>query len=265
MKIRTTLIAAALTVALAACNNQDPANDTTGVNTETTAVEQGIGADRADTAGTTGQAGAAGMTGATGMDRDVPAAGQLADADRKALMTVEEVDRHEVAAAEDALAKNVEGEVRSYAETLRDDHSRNLEATRNLMAGGTTGSYATGAAATPAARGTTEPAAGSGAGHDAAHGGAAGTAMRDGQPADAELRAMRDKHETERQRLAAMEGDAFAKAWVDAMAKGHQEALDKLDAMLPGVTDEDVANHLRETRKTVASHLETARELQGNR
>lgn len=265
MNIRTTLIAAALTVALTACNNQDPANDATGVNTETTAVEQGIGADRADTVGTTGQVGETGMTGATGMDRDVQAAGRLADADRKALMTVEEVDRHEVAAAEDALAKNVEGDVRSYAETLRDDHSRNLEATRNLMAGGATGTYATDAAATPAARGTTEPAAGSGAGHDAAHDGAAGTAMGDGQPADAELRAMRDKHETERQRLAAMDGDAFAKAWVDAMAKGHEEALAKIDAMLPGVTDEDVASHLRNTRETVAGHLETARELQGNR
>src|SRR5690606_41187708 len=80
---------------------------------------------------------------------------------------VMEVDRHEIAAAGDALSKNVEGGVRDYAQMLRDDHTRNLDATRRLM-GDAAGA---GDAAHASAGGTdhgTDPATGAGTGADAA-------------------------------------------------------------------------------------------------
>lgn len=254
MKHTTTLLAAAMALGLAACNNQDPANDTTGVSVDSTAVAHGTGADR-DRGDMIG--GTDGTTAAR--------ANPLADNDRKALMAVEEVDRHEVAAAEDALAKNVEGEVRDYARTLRDDHTRNLEATRRLMGSGVTGRYAATAGRTPAVTGetTSDPA---GAGEADTGGIAAGAPADAGMHADAGLTAMRDRHEAERARLAALDGEAFATAWVDAMAKGHEEALAKLDEeLIPGAADDDVARHLRDTRSAIAEHLDTARALQADR
>lgn len=238
MKTRITLLAAALTLGLSACNNQDPANDTTGLDVETTAVEQGPANARDADASTTDDA----MTGA----------GQLADVDRQALMTVEAIDAHEIAASEDALAKNVEGDLRAYAETLRDDHTRNLDATRRLLDAGVPGEYAAQAARTPAVTGSTEASP-----PEDTHAGA-----HDERPADPGIAAMRQQHDAARKRLAALDGDAFAAAWLEAMVKGHEDALTKIDALLPTATHEGVGRHLRDTREAVAAHLDTARELQ---
>lgn len=260
MKPTQTLLAAALTLALAACGNDRDADTTmAGDNTAATTIP----AD--DTAGMADRTGAAGTS--------MAGAGMSADADRKALMMVAEVDRHEIAAAEDALAKNVEGDVRAYAEMLRDDHTRNLEATERLM-GGTGASMAAGSAGPGGIDATTggmADAQGSQdgtatAGDVAAN--RAGTGMDPGMAhaggSDAEIAAMRQKHETERQRLSALEGEAFATAWIDAMVKGHEEALNRLDTQLiPDAGDAGVSDHLRQTRTAIAKHLETARGLQG--
>src|SRR5690606_85960 len=167
-----------------------------------------------------------------------------------------------IAAAGDALAKNVEGEVRGYAETLRDDHTRNLEATQRLMGGagsaGDMGAHhaqntASGAAATPGAPGA------------AGTPGATGDTMAGPVPSDPEVAAMRQKHEAERQRLSALDGEAFASAWVDAMVKGHEEALAKLDnELIPGASDAGVRQHLQDTRAAISRHLDTARSLQSS-
>src|SRR5690606_3559361 len=121
------------------------------------------------------------------------------------------------------LAKDVEGDVQDYAQTLLDDHTRNLEATQRLMDG--TGSAGMGAA-------TGRDAAGA-ARTGTAGGGAAGTGAA--APADAELAAMMEKHNAEHERLSGLEGEEFANAWIDAMVKGHEEALAKLDdELIPG-------------------------------
>ncbi|NYZ61586.1 DUF4142 domain-containing protein [Luteimonas deserti] len=255
-----TLLAATLALGLAACNNDNRADDAPRTTAGgTAATTDGMTTDEPVTA-----------TGTPGMGTDGTAAGQHAEGDRKALMAVEEVDRHEIAAAEDALAKNVEGDVRRYAETLRDDHTRNLDATRRLM--GAAGGNA-GMGANPGATGAGSMGAGTGAA-GAAPTGAAGTTGAGAAAAgathgmhggDAELTAMREKHEAERQRLSALEGQAFATAWVQAMVTGHEEALAKLDnELIPGASDEAVARHLRDTRTSIAGHLETARTLQAN-
>ena len=234
MKRSIPLLAAALAIALAGCN------DTNNNDADAPDTSAATGMDAADTGDAAADATASDAMGdapgAMPADAMATADGAGAPADRKALMAVMEVDRHEIASAEAALAKNVEGDARSYAETLRDDHSRNLDATQGLM-----GSAAGTAGASTDAMGDN-------------------SAMAADDP---ELAAMKQKHDAERERLAALEGEAFTIAWVDAMAKGHEEALGKLDnQLIPGASDAAVRTHLENTRTAIARHLETARSLQ---
>ena len=251
MKPAITLLAAALAFGLGACANDNDADNTAGTAMDGTSAPAGTAAGEA------GNTSADATADAMAPDANTPAgpgsAAPVADADRKALAAVMEVDRHEIAAAGDALAKNVQGEVRTYSETLRDDHTRNLEATRRLMgdagSAGDMGAHhaqntAAGTAATPGATGDTMPAS---------------------TPSGPEVAAMKQKHDAERQRLSALDGEAFASAWVDAMVKGHEEALAKLDnELIPGASDAGVRQHLQDTRAAISRHLDTARSLQSS-
>lgn len=77
-----------------------------------------------------------------------------------------------------------------------------------------------------------------------------------------EVKAMKTKTAAEREKLAAMSGDAFEAAYVDAMVKDHAEVLAKLDdKLIPNATNPAVKEHLTMTRKHVAMHLEEARRL----
>lgn len=61
-----------------------------------------------------------------------------------------------------------------------------------------------------------------------------------------------------------LEGEAFGKAYIDMMVKGHAEVLEAIDGkLLPAAQNEAVKKHLTETREHVAMHLEKAKELQG--
>ncbi|KAF1705589.1 DUF4142 domain-containing protein [Pseudoxanthomonas suwonensis] len=83
----------------------------------------------------------------------------------------------------------------------------------------------------------------------------------DEQAQDAQ--AQRQKGEQERATLDQLDGEAYRKAYVDAMVKGHTEALEALDQkLIPAATREDVRQHLTTTREHVAQHLEQARALQ---
>lgn len=263
MKIAPAMLAAALVLAVSACgNNNDERTADETVGTGMTADPAGTSAMGAGTG-----AGAMGASDTMGAIGDT-AAMNLADGDRKALAAVQEVDRHEIAAAADALSKGVQGDVRSYAETLRDDHTRNLETTQRLL--GTTGA-GTGMAGPDDMTGTgTGTAGSSGTGMGAGTGmGTTGTTATDAMAGntvmsdDADLRAMREKHDAERQRLSQLEGEAFATAWIAAMVQGHEEALAKLDnELIPNATDAGVTRHLQTTRTAIAGHLDTARSLQ---
>jgi putative membrane protein len=80
---------------------------------------------------------------------------------------------------------------------------------------------------------------------------------------DAKAAAQRAKGKTELDTLAKQSGDAYAKAYVDAMVKGHTEALATLDKdLIPAATDPAVKTHLTDTRAAVAKHLEAAKQLQ---
>ncbi|AJC45480.1 DUF4142 domain-containing protein [Xanthomonas sacchari] len=64
-------------------------------------------------------------------------------------------------------------------------------------------------------------------------------------------------------KLQALDGDRFEQAYVMAMVKDHQAALQMLDStLIPAAKTPDVAAHLRTTRAHVAEHLAKAQRLQ---
>ncbi|WP_295927276.1 DUF4142 domain-containing protein [uncultured Xanthomonas sp.] len=71
------------------------------------------------------------------------------------------------------------------------------------------------------------------------------------------------KAKVEAGKLQAMDGDRFEQAYVMAMVKDHQAALQMLDStLIPAAKTPDVAAHLRTTRTHVAEHLAKAQQLQ---
>lgn len=79
-----------------------------------------------------------------------------------------------------------------------------------------------------------------------------------------EVATHRAKHEAERTQMAAMNGDAFERAYIDGQVRGHQETLTMLDSrLIPAAQNAAVKQHLTATRAAVAAHLEQARALQG--
>lgn len=78
-------------------------------------------------------------------------------------------------------------------------------------------------------------------------------------PAVEDLRAKGKKEMTA---LASMDGRAFSEAYMEAMVRGHMDALDTLDARLLKIAEDgEVKRHLRDTRSHVARHLAEARKL----
>jgi len=136
-----------------------------------------------------------------------------------ALAMLMAVNEHEIAAADQALAKNVTGAVRDFAQMMKTDHGKNLTDTTKL-------------------------------------GGAASTS-----PA---VKTLKDKGEADLRTLDAQSGKAYEKAYIDAMVKGHTDALAMIDGtLLPAATDTNIRQHFTTTRAAVARHLEKAKEIQG--
>jgi putative membrane protein len=74
---------------------------------------------------------------------------------------------------------------------------------------------------------------------------------------------LRQKGESELRMLDGKSGKDYESAYVDAMVKGHTEALSMIDnTLLPAATDTKVRDHFTATRTAVARHLEKAKELQ---
>lgn len=63
--------------------------------------------------------------------------------------------------------------------------------------------------------------------------------------------------------IGGLEGDAFNKAYVDAMVKGHTAALELIDKKLMATAKTDeMKKFMTDTRATVAEHLEHAKKVQ---
>ena len=90
------------------------------------------------------------------------------------------------------------------------------------------------------------------------------TAAFDPDESSAQAQAQKARGEQELATLAQKSGDDYARAYVDAMVKGHTEALAALDdSLIPAATRPEVKAHLASTREHVAQHLERAKALQG--
>ncbi len=79
-----------------------------------------------------------------------------------------------------------------------------------------------------------------------------------------EVQAMKEKAASDLAELDKQSGKAYETAYVDAMVKGHTEALALIDGRLLSLSSVGpVRDHLAKTREHVAMHLEAARKLQG--
>ena len=75
-------------------------------------------------------------------------------------------------------------------------------------------------------------------------------------------RARHDKNAGELAKLVPLDGDAFARGFVDMMVMGHNETLQLLDKQLAMAKAEGLKAHLTKTRAAVAMHLQEAQQLQ---
>ena len=136
------------------------------------------------------------------------------------------VNDHEIAAAEQARIKGVEGAVLEYADLLHEEHVQNLAETTEV---------ATATGSTSAA-GTTDT---------------------------TPVVAQRMRGQVELKALDALDDEAYSKAYVDAMVKGHEDVLTLIDdRLLPAATDERVRKHFTATRGHIAMHLDEGKRLQ---
>ena len=79
-----------------------------------------------------------------------------------------------------------------------------------------------------------------------------------------EVQAMKEKAASDLAELDKLSGKAYETAYVDAMVKGHTEALALIDGRLLSLSSVGpVRDHLTKTREHVAMHLEAAQKLQG--
>ncbi len=63
--------------------------------------------------------------------------------------------------------------------------------------------------------------------------------------------------------LVVLEGEAFEKAYIAAMVKGHTEVLEMIDAkLIPATKNDKLKEHVTMTREHIAKHLEKAKALQ---
>lgn len=64
--------------------------------------------------------------------------------------------------------------------------------------------------------------------------------------------------------LVLLDGPAYERAFLDAMVRGHQEAISLLDDRISNVEDAEVRDHLAAARGVIRRHLDEARRLLGN-
>lgn len=200
-------------VALAGCNK---ANEEGTMDRPTTAANDGV---MADDPGATGDANPVAPADSTGSMPGGTGTVNSTEEERAWLGVLNAINDHEINAANQALEKNVTGDVAAYARTMIEQHTSNRDKT---------------------------------------------TAMNPMVTAPMAAEQMA-KGEADLQKLGAQDGDAYQKAYVDAMVKDHTDALAALDTkLIPSATTPEVASHLRETRDHVARHLEDAKALQGS-
>jgi putative membrane protein len=79
---------------------------------------------------------------------------------------------------------------------------------------------------------------------------------------DTDVQGQKARGAAELKTLSSETGAAYSKAYMDAMVKGHADALDMIDSkLLPAASSAAVKQHLTQTRAHVARHLEAAQAI----
>lgn len=85
-----------------------------------------------------------------------------------------------------------------------------------------------------------------------------------GKPADTgTMQKLMASGKVSQDRLAALEGDAYARAYIEHMVASHQHALAMVDASMGIATDPAVRDFMTKTRQALQMHLERAQQIQG--
>lgn len=148
-----------------------------------------------------------------------------AGSEAEALALLAAANTNEINAAAEAQKKQISSPVMKYARMLQDHHEDNLAKTRQL-----------------------------------------GQTMNLTLNETKDVATLTKKGSSDWLLLADLQGEEFEMAYLDAMIKGHREVLDLIDSKLMKAAKSDAfRNHLMETRKTVAMHLEEAKKLKEER
>lgn len=143
----------------------------------------------------------------------------------EALALLAAANTNEINAAAEAQKKQISSPVMKYARMLQDHHEDNLAKTRQL-----------------------------------------GQTMNLTLNETKDVATLTKKGSSDWLLLADLQGEEFEMAYLDAMIKGHREVLDLIDSKLMKAAKSDAfRNHLMETRKTLAMHLEEAKKLKEER
>lgn len=76
---------------------------------------------------------------------------------------------------------------------------------------------------------------------------------------------MKAKAAGELAQIVPLQGEEFGAAYIDAMVKGHTEALDVIDNQMSKARNSDLKAHLSMTKQHVENHLQMAKTLQGSK
>lgn len=151
-----------------------------------------------------------------------PAFAVIANPDAEVLGLIQEIDQHEMRAAEVAQSKkNIDKKVIDYAKKMEKVHSRNLQ--KDFVLSQTSGIV-------PANTDT--------------------------------VVSQRNQGLEEMARLKALNGDEFASAYIVAMVNGHTQALALIDSKSGQIQNADLKKHVAKTRSHVAEHLKKAQKVQ---
>lgn len=124
------LLTLALSCALSACNNADPPQDT-AATTPDTAITPPDPNDMSSASGDDTTPDAAAQTApSSGPTMADASTGAPSQADALALLVA--INEHEIAAAEQARSKGVDGDTRAFADLMHSEHGKNLAETQAL-------------------------------------------------------------------------------------------------------------------------------------
>lgn len=133
------------------------------------------------------------------------------------------VNLNEVTAAMVASKKKVNSQVADYAKMLHQEHGKNMQQTMQL-----------------------------------------GQKINVTPVITPAVDALKTKGAGELATIVPLEGEQFGQAYIQAMIKGHTEALQMIDSQLiPKAQNQQLKQHLTQTRQHVAAHLQAAQQLQG--